>query len=72
MADIQSRILCKYDIDIAQENILKLYKIENAEISPQELEAKIQNTRKRWETSINGANEKNSERTRSRLAKADR
>lgn len=72
MADIQSRIQGKYGIDIAQENILKLYKIESAEISSQELEAKIQTTRKRWETSINGANEKNAERDRARLEKADR
>lgn len=72
MADIQSKILSKYGIDIAQENIFKLYKIDGADISPQDLEAKIQDTRKRWTTSINGANEKNAERDRARLEKADK
>lgn len=72
MADIQSKILSKYGIDIAQENIFKLYKIDSAEISPQDLEVKIQDTRKRWNTSINGANEKNAERDRARLEKADK
>lgn len=71
MADIQSKILGKYGIDIAQENIFKLYKLESADISPQELETKIQETRKRWETSVNGANEKNAQRDRARLEKAD-
>lgn len=72
MADIQSKILSKYGIDIAQENILKLYKIDSADISPQDLEAKIRDTRKRWNSSINGANEKNAERDRARLEKADK
>lgn len=72
MADIQSKILSKYGIDIAQENIFKLYKIDSADISPQDLEAKIQDTRKRWNSSINGANEKNAERDRTRLEKADK
>lgn len=72
MADIQSKILSKYGIDIAQENIFKLYKIDSAEISPQDLEVKIQDTRKRWNSSINGANEKNAERDRARLEKADK
>ncbi len=72
MADIQSKILNKYKIDIAQENIFKLYKIDSADISSQDLERKIQETRKRWTTSINGANEKNAERDRARLEKADK
>lgn len=72
MADIQSKILSKYKIDIAQENIFKLYKIDSIDISPQELEIKIQDTRKRWITSVNGANEKNAERDRARLEKADK
>lgn len=72
MADIQSKILSKYEIDIVQENIFKLYKIDSADISSQDLEIKIQETRKRWTTSINGANEKNAERDRTRLEKADK
>lgn len=72
MADIQDKILSKYGIDISRENIFKLYKIESPDISPQDLEAKIQDTRKRWTTSVNGANEKNAERDRARLEKADK
>ncbi|MBD5528573.1 MAG: hypothetical protein HDR02_09230, partial [Lachnospiraceae bacterium] len=72
MADIQSEILKRYNIDIAQENIFKLYKIDSADISPQALESKIQETRKKWTASINGANEKNAERDRKRLEKADK
>lgn len=72
MADIQSTISSKYGIDIAQENIFKLYKIDSIDISSQDLEAKIADTRKRWNTSINGANEKNAERDRARLEKADK
>ncbi len=49
MADIQSKILSQYGIDIASENIFKLYRLESASISPEELEAKIQDTRKRCE-----------------------
>ena len=41
MADIQSRILSEYGIDIAQEDILKIYKINSADLSPEELEQKI-------------------------------
>ena len=72
MADIQTTVLIKYGIDIAQENIFKLYKIDTADISPQDIEDKIQETRKRWNTSINGANEKNAERDKIRLEKADK
>ena len=72
MVDIQSLVLGKYGIDITQENILKLYKIDNKDISPQELEIKIQETRKRWMDSVNGANEKNAARDRNRLEKADK
>ncbi len=72
MGDIHSEILKKYSIDIAQENIFKLYKIDDVEIAPDVLESKIQDTRKRWNTSINGANEKNAERDKARLEKADK
>ena len=72
MANIQEKILGKYGINIDQENIFKLYKIESSEISPQELEEKIAGTRKRWNQSVNGTNEKNAERDRVRLEKADK
>ena len=58
MADIQSRILSEYGIDIAQEDILKIYKIGRADLSQEELEQKISDTRKRLNGSVNGANEK--------------
>lgn len=72
MADLKEKILEKYAIDISQENILKLYKIDNLDISEQEIQEKIQATRKRWQQSVNGANEKNAERDRARLEKADK
>lgn len=72
MADTQSKILDKYGIDISQDNIFKLYKIDCADISSQDLDIKIQETRKRWTTSVNGANEKIAERDRARLEKADK
>lgn len=72
MADIQSRILKKYGIDIKAENPLKLYKVDQPEISSDELEQKISDTRKRWNSSANGANEKFAERDRERLEKAEK
>lgn len=72
MADIQTTVLKKYGIDIAQENIFKLYKLENADPTPQELQNAIDATRKRWTQSVNGANEKNAKRDGERLAKADK
>lgn len=71
MADIYEKIYKKYSIDISQENILKLYKIENYDISESVLQECIDSTRKRWNQSINGANEKNAARDRLRLEKAD-
>ena len=53
MADIQTTVLKKYGIDIAQENIFKLYKLEKADPSPQELQNAIDATRKRWTQSVN-------------------
>lgn len=72
MANLQEKILSQYGIDIAQENIFKLYKIENADISKQELEDKFRDARKRWQQSVNGANEKNAARDQERLNKADK
>lgn len=72
MADIQRKILEKYGIDISKDNIFKLYKIENDDISSLLLEQAISAARKRWNQSINGANEKIAERDQSRLEKADK
>ena len=71
MADIYEKIYKNYSIDISQENILKLYKIENYDITESVLQECIDSTRKRWNQSINGANEKNAARDRLRLEKAD-
>ena len=49
MADIVDIIRKKYDIDIKNINILKLYKIEEAKISEDELEEKIAKCRKKWQ-----------------------
>lgn len=70
MADLYNKIQKKYGIDINNENVFKLYKIENADISESELSEMIESTRKRWISSVNGANEKNAERDRARLEKA--
>lgn len=72
MADIQDKIRSKYGIDITQENIFKLYKIDNPDVTSQELQILIDATRKRWNQSINEANEKNATRDRARMEKADR
>ena len=71
MADIQEKMLSKYGIDIDKENIFKLYKIDKPALTAEELNVHIETTRKRWMQSINGANEKNAERDRARLEKAD-
>lgn len=72
MTKIEEKIFEKYSIDISQENIFKLYKIDNSDISETELKAAFEATRKRWNQSINGANEENAERDRARLERADK
>ena len=72
MADIVDVIRSKYGIDVKKDNIIKLYKIDSAEISSSDLEAKIADRRKKWNQSINGANEKFAERDRAYLEKADK
>lgn len=73
MADIRSKILNKFDIDIAQENVFKLYKIKQADLSDAALNAAIQETRGRWQQSVDtGTNEKFVARDKERLEKADR
>ncbi len=71
MADIHSKILSKYGVDIEKVNLFKLYKLENAELSKEELEQKIAECRKKWTQSINGANERLAQRDRVHLEKAD-
>ena len=71
MADIVDIIRGKYNVDINTTNIFKLYKIDSAEISSEDLKKKIVDCRRKWEQSINGANEKFAERDRVHLEKAD-
>ena len=71
MEDISDVIFRKYNIDIKRTNVLKLYKIDNQNISPEDLANKITDCRKKWQQSINGANEKFAERDRVHLEKAD-
>lgn len=72
MADIREKILGKFDINIDKINVLNLYKIDSADISQADLEAKIEACRKKWNQSINGANEKFAERDRAHLGRADK
>lgn len=72
MTDVQDKILGKYGIDILQDNIFKLYKIESVDLDNQALQEKFDAARKRWSQSINGPNERNAERDRLRLEKADK
>ena len=72
MANLRETILSRYEIDIDQENILKLYKISSPDISEKEMEDQISATRNRWQASINGPNEKNANRDRARLEKASK
>ncbi|MBQ9119745.1 MAG: hypothetical protein IJY09_06805 [Lachnospiraceae bacterium] len=71
MAEIQMQILQKYGIDIDKVNLFKLYRIKDANLTPGQLEEKIADCRKRWNQSINGANEKFAERDQAHLEKAD-
>ena len=70
MADIREIILNKYNIDIDKEKILKLYGIDKKDISDEELTSKIEATVKKWNISVNGANEKNAIRDSERLKNA--
>lgn len=72
MADIQVQIQEKYEIDINKTNLFKLYKIENADISSQELEQKFAEARKSWLQGVNGANEKYAKRDAVRLENAEK
>lgn len=75
MVDIQSEIFEKYGVDISKEDIFTLYRIDKNEvltISEQDLQKKIDETRGRWNSSINSPNERLAQRGRLRLEKADK
>ena len=69
--EIKEHIEQKYDIDISKVNLFKLYKIDSEQIDKEQLESKFSETRKRWQMSINGANEKFAQRDAKHLEKAD-
>lgn len=71
MADIRDQLKQRYDIDIKETNLLKIYKITDVNISDQDLEAIFTQRRKKWEQSINGANERFAQRDKAYLEKAD-
>ena len=70
--DIKSTIKQKYELDIDTINLLKLYKIEDINISEQELHIKFSDIRQRWQQSANGTFEKAAERDRTHLQNADK
>lgn len=68
--NIKDTIQRQYNIDIDKVNLPKLYKIDRADISPDELEKKFAACRKRWTMSVNGANETFAERDQVHLDNA--
>lgn len=70
MANIRDKILEKYGFDISQINLAKLYKIDTADLSDAELNQKISECHRKWNQSINGANEKFAERDKKHLENA--
>ena len=72
MNELKQKILSEYGLDIDKtENLFKMYQIKDPEISDDVLNAAIEKAHKRWNISINGANEEIAERDKSRLGKAD-
>lgn len=72
MADIRNIILKKYDIDIKKEDIPKLYKIKDPNISDAELEECIAASRAKWNKGLNSPNDALVAKFTSYLEKADR
>ena len=68
---IKNTILDRYQIDIDEINLIKLYKIESADITQAELQKKLEATRKRWSQGANSPNEMIAARDKTRLAQAD-
>ena len=71
MANIVDILRSKYNVDIKEINLIKLYKIESPDISSTDLESKFAERRAKWEKSINGANEKFAERDQAYLNRAN-
>lgn len=73
MADIKDTIKKVYDIDIEQVNLIKLFNIENADITVQELRDKIAARKSSWQRSVdNGTNEKIVQRDKAYLDNIDK
>lgn len=72
MAQVRDTILKKYGIDIEKEDIPKLYKITNPNLSDAELEACISACRTKWNKGLNSPNEALAAKFSGYLEKADR
>lgn len=70
--NIKKTILDQYQIDIDKVNIIKIYKLESADISPDELKKKMAAMRKKWEQGATSTNDTIAERDKKRLALADK
>lgn len=71
MADLIDLLRSRYNVDIKEINLIKLYKIESPDLSDEKLEFLLADRRKKWEKSINGPNEKFARRDKAYLDKAD-
>ena len=69
--NLKKTILDQYQIDIDEINLIKLYKIEEPDVSSDELEKKLAAARKKWIQGANSPNEKFAARDKARLAQAD-
>lgn len=69
--NIKMTIQQQYGFDIDKINVPKLYKVDSADIPADELEKKIAACRKRWNASINGANEQYAARDQAHLDRAN-
>lgn len=70
--NIKTTIQQQYQIDIDTTNLLKLYKIDDSNISEQELREKFSKTRERWQKSANGTFEVAAKRDSAYLQNADK
>lgn len=72
MASVDEKIFQKFSIDIKNINLIKLYGIENPDMSTETIEKLLKERRQKWQQSVNGANEKYAERDKIHLTNADK
>lgn len=71
-SDIRQKILKKYNVDIDEKNIFKLYKIKTSDISESEIKTIIDNKKGEWEHIISsGTNETQIKKASQNLSNAD-